>query len=749
MLKRILITLIISLVAIEVFPQSILSGKVTDDKTGVALIGATIFIPDLQKGTNTDSSGSYSLANIPKGTWLVECSYLGYQNFTQKISFNDANTKINFPIQPSLQTLDEVVISGGYISSAKESPVLISKISTEQLAQTGGTTLMNALATEPGISEVTTGNYAGKPVIRGLSYDRVLVVDEGMRVENQQWGDEHGLSLNGLGIGGVEIVKGPGSLLYGSGAMGGVINLLPEKPADEGSIEGHAAVTLFSNTAGEKGELFVKGAGKLLNWNFGSSYEEQGDYLTGNNIRATNSNFNELSQHAGIGISTVKFTSSLDWNYTHTELGIPDPTMIDSSETFAVHTIYPSHQDLRNTFISSQSTFFFGESKLKINLGYEHNIREELDPDSTGNEITGLGLDLQAFNYDIKWYSDDSGHSQVITGVQGLAESNTNFGTEFLIPNATEQDFSAYALYHFKTLKWIIEGGFRYQLNHMIGQETGAFGEEGYHAPFNLTFNSPNGVIGATYNASDVFTFKADVASGFRSPNLSELSANGVHEGTFRYEIGNLNLKTEQNLEFDFNTVVTSRPVNTELDLFYNFFNNFIYIAPTADSIDGYEVYRYSQKNAVLYGGEYSLDIHPDPISWLHYEPSVSVVFEKATDGSNLPFTPAPKIVNELKADLPYSLVFHNGYAFFKVESVFSQNNIAEFEVATPAYTLLDAGIGGDFTIEHYKVQLDLTGNNITNVAYIDFLSRLKADPITSSLYNMGRNITLGAKLNF
>ena len=236
-----------------------LSGYVKDVDENDFLPGVNVFIPELQKGSVTDADGYYKLTELPQGTFKIQFSFIGYQTIIRTITIN-GDQKLDMGLSHQAIEVDEIIISSPYTSTQQENPVKVEQMSLSDINKTGAPTLMSSITAIPGVDQISTGMNIGKPVIRGLSYNRVLVYTQGIRLENQQWGDEHGLGLLEMGIEKVEIIKGPSSMLYGSDAMGGVLHLIEERPAAPEKIHGDYNLKLFSNTQGYSTNLGLKGS---------------------------------------------------------------------------------------------------------------------------------------------------------------------------------------------------------------------------------------------------------------------------------------------------------------------------------------------------------------------------------------------------------------------------------------------------------------------------------------------------------
>jgi len=221
------------------------SGRVTDS-TGKPLQAASIYIPDIRKGAITDSAGDYSIQKIPAGNFLVSVNFTGYQTIIRNIEFQ-SDIQMNFRLKIAITEEKEIVITSSLqATTIKRNPIPIVNISNEFLARNVNANIVNAIAGVPGISAVSTGPNVSKPFIRGLGYNRVLTLFDGIRQEGQQWGDEHGIEIDENTVDHVEIIKGPASLLYGSDALAGVINFIPPKEPTSG--KGSGGVSLLYQT---------------------------------------------------------------------------------------------------------------------------------------------------------------------------------------------------------------------------------------------------------------------------------------------------------------------------------------------------------------------------------------------------------------------------------------------------------------------------------------------------------------------
>ncbi|MEO8772981.1 MAG: TonB-dependent receptor [Gelidibacter sp.] len=732
---------ILLLLAISsIYAQNTINGSVVDKNTKEPLIFANIYLPQLEKGATTDDHGHYTLTNIPKGAYAIVVSIIGYETFSQNINFPFADN-LNFELVPSAIEMEEIIISTPFHKLQSENVMKVERKTIANLKSKGAVTLADGLTTIAGVESITTGVSIGKPVIRGLSSNRVLVYTQGVRLENQQFGDEHGLGLSDAGIESVEVIKGPASLLYGSDALGGVLYLNPERFAQSNTDKADASFNYFSSTKGFNTDAGYKASGEHFKFLFRGSLAEHADYNTAD-YRVTNSRFREQDFKTGLGFQKSNFKTEVRYNVNNSKLGIPDEL---GEQTTSKTPLLP-FQEITNHVLSSKSTVFLNNSSLDVNLGLLYNDRKEFenhhhdDDDDHGDHDdedhveleAALHMKLKTFNYDVKYNLPTLGKFETIVGVQGMTQSNSNYGEEQLIPDATTNDFGVLATSHIHFEKSDIQIGARFD-HRTIAVISG----------LNKDFSSFNGALGYKTTFAERITARINFASGYRAPNLAELTSDGTHEGTNRYEIGNENLKNEQNFQADLALEYKNEHIEVFANAFYNKVNNYIFISPNGELIENTPVYNYLQEDANLYGGEIGLHIHPHPLDWLHLESSFETVTGKQKNESYLPLIPSNSLSNTLRVEFE-TKTLKKLYAFVRLNTNFKQSNISAFETPTNGYNLLGAGFGG--TVNLFKNNLDIrvSGSNLTDKTYINHLSRLKSE----SIYNIGRNINVGLTYN-
>ena len=734
-MKKFIITLMLGFSTI-LSAQNSVTGKITDTKNQ-PIIGVSVYAPELHKGTSTDENGKYTLSNIPTGTAKLTFAFTGFATQNKTINVLKKENILDIILEETVLHMDEVIVSTAFNKIQSQNVMKVEHSTIKELQQKGTSTLIEGLATIPGVSQVSTGTSIGKPVIRGLSGNRVLVYSQGVRIENQQFGDEHGLGLNDAGIESVEVIKGPASLLYGSDALGGVLYFNPEKFANASTFTTNFSQKFFSNTLGSNSSLGLKTSTE--NWKFlaRGTYNTHSDYKIAEGDRVTNTRYNETDFKTGIGYSNSKFSSVFRYNYNDLDLGIPEEGIAE--QTTNKKTDYPK-QGVFNHLLSLNNVFFFEKSKLDVDLGYISNDRSEFED----SQVAILHMKLNTFNYDAKYYLPKLGKFESIVGIQGMHQTNKNSGEEYLIPDATTNDFGFFGTGNYEWKSNVIQAGLRFDNRKITTTAHGISGEEGSFEAIDKSFDSFNASLGYKTNLAKDLSLRLNVASGFRAPNLAELTSNGVHEGTNRYEVGNSDLKTEQNVQTDLNLEYKSSHIEFFVNGFYNHINNYIYTSPTGEVIDDNAVFDYIQNDAKLFGGEIGVHFHPHPLDWLHYETSFETVTGKKQNGDYLPLIPANNWNNTIRTEFKIKNWLEDGFATLNVSSTFNQNNVSGFETKSNGYTLLNLGFGGTVKLGKTIFDLNLNANNLLDKEYTAHLSRLKTDGIP----NMGRNIVLGVNFN-
>jgi iron complex outermembrane receptor protein len=649
----------------------------------------------------------------------------------------------------SIPVMKEVVVSGIRSSTTNETSMNIRSLTVQKMRQAGALNVSDALAKLPGISQLNTGPAISKPVIRGLYGNRVLAVLSGLKFDNQQWQDEHGLGLNSVGIDRIEIIKGPASLLYGSEAIGGILNIIEELPNEPGKKTGDVNVGLYSNTYGFSFDAGIKSATQKKNWGLRVGLNSNADYSDGNGDRIQNSRFAGYYIKAAYGVIKNKWTSNNHFTSSLDNFGFitgDNSNSFHNDGRFSRSMLGPHHTVLLNV-LSSQNKIVLKNSSLDVNVGLQSNLRLE----DEGDHSVSLNMLLSTFLWRVLWNKQLSANTEVILSNNSQFENNTNFGSRIIIPDANMLESGLAIFVKTKKNELIFEGGFGFSIRNIHTFLTEGVNNPGRDiAPFNKTLPSVNGSVGFAWNPDKKWNLKTNIGTGFRSGNLAELSSNGLHEGTLRYEIGDPDLKIEENINSEVSVAYTSEYFQFSAAGFLNHFLNYIYLAPTGTQILAFDVFQFKQFDANMYGIEAMLALNfpfyerPDSYR-VKWETNFSTVTGKLSNGTYLPFIPPAKWTNELKMKCKDRKHVTNVFLFVMTENHFAQTRTAEFETPTASYWLLNAGINGNWQAKDRTIIFSITGNNLLNKNYYDHLSRFK----DYRIHNIGRNIVLNIQIPF
>jgi iron complex outermembrane receptor protein len=788
-----------------------LAGRVIEKASGRSIPGATVYINDLKLAAVTDTSGHYSFRNLPSGTFLVEARSIGFNAVIVNVTINGA-VEENFVLSENVIEESEVVVTGlSKATQIRRSPIPIVSVSHAYMATNINTNIIDAITKVPGVTAVTTGPNVSKPYIRGLGFNRILTLYDGVRQEGQQWGDEHGIEVDQYSIDRIEVVKGPASLSYGSDAVAGVVNLIPTQPAAEGKIIGDILGEYHTNNRMIAVSGMLGGTHNGFEWMGRLSHKQATNYQNEIDGRVYGTGFKETDVTSYLGLHKKWGYSHLSFSMFNDLQEIPDGSRDSATGKFTKqiteddlsrpivsdaelrsYTIADVHQHIRHYRVYNNNSFSLGkEGRIVINLAYQNSRRQEFSHPEF-KMTPGLQLDLNTFNYDIKYYLPETRGWNFTFGVNGMYQKNdVTKGTEFIIPSYNLFDIGPFALLKKTISKIDVSGGVRWDSRSFANKELYTLPDPvtGFDRPvyggdtvgadlqfnkYSHVFSGMSGSLGFTYNATDKLSFKANIARGFRAPNISEIAANGVHPGTNIYQIGNPNFKPEANWQGDIGFSYASKYVMVNMSVFSNRIQNYIFnqrllnaVGDDSVIVTGNQTYKFQQGKAVLYGGEMNVDFHP--AKNLHFENSISLVYGNNKAIGSIKLNPGAKYLlfippfhglSELRYDINSKQNhFANGYVKAQLVYYAAQNRVYSAdntETKTAGYTLFNLGAGTGFTNKNGRtvVILSVIANNLFDVAYFNHLSRLKyflySDTDTDpghGIHEMGRNVAI--KLEF
>lgn len=650
--------------------------------------------------------------------------------------------------------INEIVVMGlTGDAQLKNTPQPISAITNAELFHSASTNIIDAISRQPGMAQITTGGGIAKPVIRGLGYNRVVVVNDGVRQEGQQWGDEHGIEIDEQSVGSVEILKGPASLMYGSDAMAGVLVLNAYPLPAAGHVSANATAEYQTNNGLFGYSVDAAGNHSGLVWSSRWSQKLAHAYKNAIDGYVSGSAFREEAFRQMVGMNG-------SWGYSHLTLSYyhQTPSIIEgeTSEAFDGHSYGRTlpFQQIHHYKAVLNTTLLLGEGSLKTTVGYQQNRRQEYEESA---QECGLDFRLHTVNYDVRYTSPEWAEGwKLVAGVGGMAQRSLNEGTEYLVPAYRLFDYGLFVTSSRDVNRWHFNGGMRYDRRHLTSDALIDDGQQRF-SPFSRNFSGLTGSLGVVYNLSPTCNIRLNISRGFRAPNISELGSNGEHEGTARYELGNNQLKSESSWQADLGADFSLPWMFVKASLFASRIANYVFIERIVDAAgnalvtDGCDTYQYCAGTARLLGGEVLLDIHP--VGRLHFENTFSyvdaVLLGKHGGERYLPFTPSPRWTSNVRFDLckASSTVASFGLDyFFRQQHAHTANGT---ETVTPSYPLFSASLSSDVVVGHRRVAtLSLVCSNLLNKVYQSHLSRLKYLPYNETtgrmgVYNMGRNICL------
>lgn len=727
-------------VLISFIGYSQISGNVTNNKTSEAIEEVRIYAPQLDYVTYSDENGVFLINTTTLPLTLV-VSRLGYETQSLMVRSNS----ISISLSPTVFEMEEVIVSTPFSNLQNQNTISVTKISSEAIEEGGASVLAEALQAVPGVSVVSSGPGVAKPVIRGLSSNRVVTYVNDLRYENYQFGAEHGLDL-GASTPSVEIIKGPFSLLYGSDAIGGVVYVSPQLFTQSHSPSGSVRQRYLSQSIGtETNATLGVAAGS---WQFGvsGSHMQHADYKTASKELVPNSRFNSKGGGFNTRFAKGNYQAIIRFAYSDKQAGIVEERTGGKRDA---HLSIPFQETQLNQMslrqkLSTSLGLWDVTTGFTLNKRREFEHHDEGDHQSTEKHIEGalLNMSNNVFSVDLRNTLPTKGTWKQMAGIQWLTQQNKNIGEEQIIPNATQRDVGLFWLHQFSTNNTNWQFGLRYD-NRRVDTEAFVIHD---HADIvekvgviNENFSSFNGSIGFTRSFSENTQIRLNASTGYRAPNLAELTSHGVHHGAQRFEVGNATLSAEKNLQVDLGFDLKTTYLNLGVDGFYNNIQNYIFLNPTADFKEGLQVFAYEQTGAFLWGGEFYAHYHPK--GKLHFESSLAYVRGMQKDKTSLPLIPPFVFHQEVHWELSSAFA-----AFLSLDLVDNQNKVSVFETKTAAYEVINMGAHLDIPLNNAtELRIQALIRNLGNRNYIPHLSRLKGIGVEQP----GRNLVLSATLQF
>jgi iron complex outermembrane receptor protein len=712
---------------------------------------ATILIQELEKHTTSNDS-TFEFTSIAAGNYTLIITAVGYESLKQNITVKPyQTTNIKIRLTTSQNILDEVIIIDQQTGINSKTPYNYTSLRMDAIeGKSSPSGVMGKLREVPGVYGAEFGQGIVKPFIRGLGFSRVATIFQGNKLENQQWGADHGLGVNDLGVKSIDIIKGPASVLYGSGALGGVI-LINDNDfyIDSNQVSGNFGISYNSVSNGFR--AFTSVGKKFENDLFFATdlaYENHADHRAGNGQIIGNSRFNMSTARVHVGIDKENFDNKLSVSINHQNLGIIGDDELENSNATRRNdrNMQLPFQEVTDVLISYNQHIYHGNFETVFHVSHHFNDRNEIE---TAANLIDLGLQQHNTFYNAR-INFDTGKVNHNIGLQGNFLSNTNKDKvlEILIPNARYNENGAYYMLNYESKSYFLQGAIRYDYRHVKANASDQqFIDAGFTLPgepqsrtLTSNFGGLTASLGLTKSIGNNHKLKANLSSGFRSPDLAELYSFGQHPGTNRFEIGNASFKREQSFQADFNYSFIFDRWRLDASIFGSQVDNYIFFADSGAVQDGtgLQIWEYQQVKAQLYGSEFNLQYVALKDRSLRLNLAAAFVRGKNID-FNEPLTFIPP--DNFNFNVTYSLgKLQNTSVFARIRSISQQDRPGFNEIITPGYSLLDVGMNSILSLGSLgQVEASLTIQNLFDKNYVDHLSILRAFNIPSP----GRNVAI------
>ncbi len=789
--------LLIPLYGVSQDCTDILTGQVMDYHNKTPLENASIQILGNQKIVKTDSKGKFQIPSLCPGLYELEISHPECTTTFIKVEVDDI-TWIDIKLEHHLEELDEVKVVGDAVAE-KTNSALEESLKLKTLEQYSSGSLGDALKELAGVSSLNTGANIVKPAIHGLNGSRVLILNDGVRMQDMEWGDEHAPNIDINAAGTISVIKGASALLYGGDAIGGVIVMEQARIPAKDTLYGKSIVNGVSNGRGgnittelikafESG-WYLRGQG---------SYKRLGDHEAPDYI-LSNTGVQEIGASLQFGKQLFTWGWDAKYSYYNSEIAVLRASHIGNIDDLIrginngqPEIIRPFTYDIQNprqevTHHLGKLKFykrFEGLGKWNVQYDYQNNRRFEFDV-RRGERDNQASIDLELTTHTLTtdFKLDSKELYELQFGLLGRFQenfANPLTGVRRLIPDYEKYDFGAFVTGEYRlTDEILVDAGFRYDFNRIDAKkfyQTSRWEERGYDQEFqdliindlgtqlltNPVFDYHNfsTTFGAQYTENNGSVIRVNYALSQRAPNPSELFSDGLHHSAARIELGDLRIKSETSHKISASYQQDFNNWGFTLEPYANFIQDFILLEPTSVEFTirgAFPVWEYRQTDARLLGVDAAAYV--DWTNSWRTDHQFSLV--KGTDTENnsaLINIPAANFRNKLTFVKPEWNNFE-----FSLESqyVFEQNehpeNITAFspeqqqevllEINTPpeAYHLLGVNSKMEFPFKNnLKLTTSLTVSNLLDTNYRDYLNRQRffAD-------DLGRNIILQLKLNY
>ncbi len=767
------------------------------DENRVPIQGANVFLSPIQKITVTDQNGNFEFRGLTDGKYTIEISFLGFEKYSETFDISNKQN-LSLQLKPLLQTLNEVIITGNQDEKRKKEESLnIEIVNSDYLKQNLGGSLMQSLERLPGVTTIDIGSGQSKPVIRGMGFNRVVVVENGIKHEAQQWGDDHGLEIDQYAVDYVEVIKGPASLMYGSDAIGGVIDMKNRQIPAENSLGGSVDFSGKTNNDYLGTSLAIYGR---KNWFFAdlratiidfADYKVPTDSVDIYSYKAAlhkkrlrNTAGNEKNLHLSLGVIRTKFQSRFYISNVNAKSGFfanahgLEPRRVDANlHDNSNRDIQFPNQEVEHFKLINKSQYNWERLKIETELGFQHNFRQEWSQYVNHGWMPAVFPDTLDFNADLERQFDKEVYSQnakinyainnkvvLTTGINSELQVNRINGRGFIVPAYKQYAIGSYAFvkYHFSDRSNFLTG-MRYDYGQINTQEY----YDWFPSPVNIqgdttlnklkratginrNFSSISWSAGYNYN-SEKWTFKANLGKSFRMPTAKELAANGVNYHHFSYEVGSADLLPETSYQFDIGMEYKTNKIAVGLSPFLNYFTNYIYLNPSSEHDRYYgfgnQVYNYMQSRVFRYGSE--IHAHYQVLKPVQLGIMGEYVYSEqlsgAKKGFTLPFSPPASAIFNIKYQILKIKRIENAYLSVDYRLTAPQKNIVPPEETTDGNQVVNIGLGGDIKLKNQSISITLQVQNLLNNKYFNHTSYYRLINVPEP----GRNFILNVSVPF
>ncbi|MET0754112.1 MAG: TonB-dependent receptor [Pyrinomonadaceae bacterium] len=684
-----------------------ISGKVFFGDNKTPLHGATVEIVQLKRTVITEEDGSYEFTGIPAGRYTILAHQEGFGDKSVNVVVAAGATALTADIPMQIAGVNEqvTVTASGTEQSTFEAIQTVSTVNSNTILENSGSGLGDAVDKEAGVTKRDSGPGSSRPVIRGFDGDRVKVTTDGVSVGSlaSQSGD-HAEPVDTLALERIEVVKGPATLLYGSNAIGGIVNAISGH--DEENHPGFRGyLSTLGSTNSKQASLSVGGEYGVGNWMFWSngSGQRSGDYTAGGNFGKVVNTFTRSANFTGgLGYYGKKAFANGNYNFYQSRYGVPFDFNDADAELRSLR-VWRSDFRFNGGFRDLDSPV----TSVKLTLDYSNYRHQELVEDEVGTTFHNNVLSYRAM-FDQRKYGKLTGRF----GFDGFKRDFSTNGDEVLIPGlVTQNAFSVFGLEELTYDRATFQFGARVESNRYRPTDASLQKRD---------FIGFSGAVGARFKLWEGGAFVANYSHSFRAPALEELYNNGPHDGSLTFELGNQNLTAEISDGLDFSLRQQSKRVRGEINFYHYSLKNFVFLAPTGDTDagSGFPIAEYLQGDSRFFGAEATVDITAN--KYLNLLGGFDYVNAKLKSGENLPRIPP------FRARL--GLDFHYKDLSLRPEWVLvaKQDKVFTNETPTAGYGVVN--LVGSYLIpgKHYANIFSVNAFNLTNQLYFNHLSFIK-----------------------